>query len=436
MDKHRPVWARGLSATELDRRQEQARVMNHGQQALLESKLGKLDIREKRSVKDICRQKEDVLLSLHSIKMTSPGLSSMDRHRGGVRSIARSSSCDTKASSSLENSSASGDSPDNDVIENCTSAAKELHLPRLKPQPRASNFNSRRRYSANDALAQSLERFNIYKAGLVKSPSSEIIAENGNSVSIPNTRGSSLTVPLSTPSLNRSIHRSHSWHEDGDNLPRPPVKKANHTSRSKKTPVNHEFFHDDEAKNDPNDYIETVSLANEETLTRPSTHSNSHRSSNLLHPDAVLVARSKSSQDTQISDEVNDLDNDHQGRPLSEIAITVTVPQITKKPLRLLRRKSLAVKPLTPRYPNHRRQSSPEVFIHTMSQRNRLLSLSRQTSTSRASPTFYTHRSDDLDLNVKIQNFLQRTDSFIKSSGVDNLPNLDPNHASDDEEDE
>ncbi|XP_071511307.1 uncharacterized protein [Diadema antillarum] len=435
MDKHRPVWARGLSATELDRRQEQARVMNHGQQALLESKLGKLDIREKRSVKDICRQKEDVLLSLHSIKMTSPGLSSMDRHRGGVRSIARSSSCNTKASSSLENSSASGDSPDNDVIENCPSAAKELHLPRLKPQPRASNFNSRRRYSANDALAQSLERFNIYKAGLVKSPSSEIIAENGNSVSRPNTRGSSLTVPPSTPSLNGSIHRSHSWHEDGD-LPRPPVKKANLTLRSKKTPVNHGFFPDNEAKNASSDDIETVSLADEETLIRSSTHSNSHRSSNLLHPDAVLVARSKSSQDTQASDEVNDLDNDLQGRPLSELAITVTVPPITDKPLRLLRRKSLAVKPPTPRYLNHRRQSSPEVFIHTMSQRNRLLSLSRQTSTSSASPILYTHRSDDLDLSVKIQNFLQRTDSFIKSSGVDNLPNINPNHASDDEEDE
>ncbi|XP_071806064.1 uncharacterized protein [Asterias amurensis] len=60
---------RGLTARQLDRRSEQARNQNNGEQKLLELTLGKLECKEKKSVKLLRRTTQDLKKTLHELNM-------------------------------------------------------------------------------------------------------------------------------------------------------------------------------------------------------------------------------------------------------------------------------------------------------------------------------------------------------------------------------
>ncbi|XP_038077448.1 uncharacterized protein LOC119745279 [Patiria miniata] len=60
---------RGFTARQLDRRSEQARQLNSGEQKLLKTTLGRLESKEKKSVKLLRRTTEDLKKTLHELNM-------------------------------------------------------------------------------------------------------------------------------------------------------------------------------------------------------------------------------------------------------------------------------------------------------------------------------------------------------------------------------
>ena len=90
--KHPFRSSRGLTARQLDRRSEQARNLNNGEKKLLESTLGKLEFKEKRSVKLLRRTTEDLKKTLHELSMAGHSVKVWMELEGRARQESRNDS--------------------------------------------------------------------------------------------------------------------------------------------------------------------------------------------------------------------------------------------------------------------------------------------------------------------------------------------------------
>lgn len=446
MEKHRPIWARGLTATELDQRQEQARVKNHGHQVLLESKLGKLDLREKRSVKDIRRKTESMLELLQNIQSSTPRLGPFERPgsttttSGGLHDPTPQPVDKTRPmplGHVWEESSSSGESPeyDDDSISSRTSAP-DFHLPRLQSANLATpKFNTRRRFSANDALGQSLKRFNAYKANLGRFPSTEAIDENDNVVVRPpstskqSRRNSQQRLHVDDDEgdcvVSRSLCRSprrdlESISSQGDERP----SRVSFKSQSGVSPlrqvsegmaVESGIRKPEEDEASPNDEIDAINSANKNS-SKPSTSPSVSRSLSVLAPEflPIIRAQTRSGKRPDKEDD-HENDDDDVNDDVGDVSIVVPFHHKTERSLHMARRQSLAMKPATFRNLDNRRKSSPDVLASTITLNQRKLLRSRQMSTKSVPSSPRWNRSDEVDLKLKIKNFLDKTDSFIQS---------------------
>ncbi|XP_030835368.1 uncharacterized protein LOC115921677 [Strongylocentrotus purpuratus] len=441
MEKHRPIWARGLTATELDQRQEQARVKNHGHQVLLESKLGKLDLREKRSVKDIRRKTENMLELLQNIQSSTPRLGPVERPgstmtSGGLRDPTPQP-VDKARLMPLghvwEESSSSGGSPeyDDDSTSSRTSAP-DFHLPRLNPSnPATPKFNTRRRFSANDALAQSLKRFNAYKSNLGRFPSTEAVDENDNVVVRPSStskqsrRNSQQRLHVEDDEVNcvgsRSLCSSRrdleSFSSQGDEQSsrvcfrcQSGISSLRQVSEGVTVEGGIRKAEDNQAS--PNDEIDAINSANKNSSTAPSIS----RSLSVLAPEflPIIRAQTRSGKRPDKEDD-HENDDDDVNDDVGDVSIVVPFHHKTERSLNMARRQSLAMKPATFRNLDIRRKSSPDVLASTITLNQRVLLRSRQMPTKSLPTSPRWNRSDNVDLQLKIKNFLDKTDSFIQS---------------------
>nr|XP_054769069.1 uncharacterized protein LOC129276697 [Lytechinus pictus] len=462
MEKHRPVWSRGLTATELDRRQEQARVMNHGHQVLLESKLGKLDLREKRSVKDIRRKTENMLELLQNIQTSTPRLGPSERPgstatpdslrvptpQPGDRSPRMFPS--QQRVHVWEESSSSGESPEHDENSlTSRSSMQDFHLPRLKSNPTTPKYNTRRRYSANDALTQSIERFHVLKSNLGRFPSSEAIEENDDFVRPQSTqrkgresrRNSHQILQVDEDEGNyegsRSLSSSRndlesisSQRGQGDER-RSCVRFEDQGCRSSLRQLSKGTS--DDSDNDvfygspSNDEIDAINSANN-NFSKPSTAPPISHSLSVLAPEFLPIIRAQRSgrQTDKDNDDENDNENDDEdGNHIEDVSIVVPFHQKTERSLRMARRKSLAVKPATFRNLDNRRNSSPDVLVSTVTLNQRLLLRSRQMPNKSLPSSPRCKRGENADLQLKIKNFLDKTESFIQSTDQSERDNYD-----------
>ncbi|XP_041480558.1 uncharacterized protein LOC121428052 [Lytechinus variegatus] len=461
MEKHRPIWSRGLTATELDRRQEQARVMNHGHQVLLESKLGKLDLREKRSVKDIRRKTENMLELLQNIQTSTPRLGPSERPgstvaTGGLR-VPTPPSGDRSPRMIpsqqrvhvWEESSSSGESPEHDENSlTSRSSMQDFHLPRLKSNPATPKYNTRRRYSANDALTQSIERFNVLKSNLGRFPSSEAIEENDDFVRPHSTqrtgresrRNSHQILQVDVDEGNyggsRSLSSSRndlesisSQRDQGDER-RSCVSFEDQGRRLSLRQLSKGTS--DDSDNDvfygsPSNYeIDAINSANNNP-SKPSTTPPISRSLSVLAPEFLPIIRVQTRSERR-TDKDNDDDNendDEDGNHIEDVSIVIPFHQKTERSLRMARRKSLAVKPATFRNLDNRRNSSPDVLVSTVALNQRLLLRSRQMPNKSLPSSPRCKRGENEDLQLKIKNFLDKTESFIQSTDRSEKDNYD-----------
>ena len=427
VEKYRPVRTRGLRATDLDRRQEQARVQNHGHQVLLQSKMAKLDSREKRSAKDLRRKTESMLDLLKSIQIATPRVGEAEKAGSTSNGLGATAASMTRRRSivqlskqeRLDSISNVGicDQKDDSVDEDSTHVApvKNIHLPFLPPGPQGQKYHMRRRYSANDALAESLERFHAYKAGIVKYPSAEKIEEHGDS----GIEGDMSTETNSTASVqqNESSHASTSSTELSGG------KSPQSVSRCRSRPLTARTKPEVQAHNE---FAKKLYEANHSgSKSSPGTLTKSLTCPAAISVDTLPVLRAEANRGKRSENE--NVEN-IQGESEGQISPLVPVPQRMEQSLRAARRQSLSAKPATFRSLGGRRNSSPDVFasIPAISLNQRTIVMTRQRSPMRTHRGMRGVRSDDLALNARVKEFLERTDSFIQSSSTDQqLPNID-----------